>query len=238
MSSEDSSDTLKVLEEKHVVIPTHIKNKLSSLGYVGIRVLAKIDESTMKEIEEFVGKVLGSDEMTKNMSLTERQEQFGKTFTSNPKSFMLLPVVSLKDLRILYGRTLLQYKVKTTLETDIKRRTLLQRVASPNAHHSAAAITATSMSHTTLPTNITTLPEPTNVTRGLRVRVLRRRTTGGGPNWGCSFPGISASAFVSCASGVGDVDSSLLPLSVAAGTIKRMNHLLRQSTLPLANLIR
>ncbi len=29
--------------------------------------------------------------MTKNMSLTERQEQFGKTFASNPKSFMLLP---------------------------------------------------------------------------------------------------------------------------------------------------
>ncbi|KZS03149.1 Uncharacterized protein APZ42_034205 [Daphnia magna] len=45
----------------------------------------------MKEIEEFVGKVLGSDKMTKNMSLTERQEQFGKTFASNPKSFMFLP---------------------------------------------------------------------------------------------------------------------------------------------------
>ncbi|KAK4021394.1 hypothetical protein OUZ56_003310 [Daphnia magna] len=37
----------------------------------------------------------------------------------------------------------------------MERRTLLQRVASPNVHHSAATITATSMSHTTLPTNIT-----------------------------------------------------------------------------------
>lgn len=39
---------------------------LSSLaGYVGIRVLAKIDESNHEKIEEFVGKVLG--DITKNM---------------------------------------------------------------------------------------------------------------------------------------------------------------------------
>lgn len=91
-SIKESSDyTWKVLEENHVVIPTHLKNILSNLGYVGLRVLAKIDDSTMKEMEEFVSKVLGSTEMTKNLSWTQKEEQFGKTFASNPEHFMLLP---------------------------------------------------------------------------------------------------------------------------------------------------
>jgi hypothetical protein len=47
----------------------------------------------MKEIVEFVGKILGSVQITKNVSLKDRQDQFGKTFASNPKHFMLLPGV-------------------------------------------------------------------------------------------------------------------------------------------------
>ena len=92
MNSEESSEyTWKILEENHVIVPIHLKNILCNLGYIGIRVLAKIDDSTIKEIEEFVSKVLGSAEMTKNMSLTEKQEQFGKTFASKPEHFMLSP---------------------------------------------------------------------------------------------------------------------------------------------------
>jgi hypothetical protein len=92
MSSEESSEpTWRVLRRKICSYSNSYKNMLSSLaGYVGIRVLAKIDESTMKKNIRICGKSVRRYKI-EHVSFKERQEQFDKIFASNQEHFMLLP---------------------------------------------------------------------------------------------------------------------------------------------------
>ena len=76
------------LEENSVVIPQHIKNILSQMGFFGLRAFSKLNHNDLKEIENGVRSILANN--AQSMTPQEKLDMFGIIFASKPDQFQFL----------------------------------------------------------------------------------------------------------------------------------------------------
>lgn len=92
-SSENSDatndNTFDTLEKNNVLIPLHLKNILSRLGYFGLRAFSTINDQNISEIELGVTEILAED--AAGMTIKEKNDLFGRIYANKPKQFKLLP---------------------------------------------------------------------------------------------------------------------------------------------------
>jgi hypothetical protein len=84
-----NDNTFYTLEKNNVLIPLHIKNILSRLGYFGLRAFSTINDHNISEIELGVTEILAED--AAEMTMKEKNDLFGRMYANKPKKFKLLP---------------------------------------------------------------------------------------------------------------------------------------------------
>ena len=86
-SDATNDNTFDTLEKNNVLIPLHLKNILSRLGYIGLRAFSTINDQNISEIELGVNEILAATGMTNK----EKIDLFGRIYANKPKQFKLLP---------------------------------------------------------------------------------------------------------------------------------------------------
>lgn len=92
VKSVDVDQTYELLEKNNVVVPKHLRTILTSLNYIGLHVLATLDNvEDMNEIETSVVSILAADDRTADKTEEELRNLFGDFYWKTPTKFKLLP---------------------------------------------------------------------------------------------------------------------------------------------------
>ena len=83
-------EAYKILEERELIVPPHLKNLFKKLSLVGLRVWANIKDSQFETFEDSIRGVLANENKCQAMSTEEKKTLFGE-FWDNPKEFKFLP---------------------------------------------------------------------------------------------------------------------------------------------------
>jgi hypothetical protein len=79
-----NDNTFYTLEKNNVLIPLHIKNILSRLGYFGLRAFSTINDHNISEIELGVTEILAED--AAEMTMKEKNYFLVECMQTSPKN--------------------------------------------------------------------------------------------------------------------------------------------------------
>lgn len=89
--SETVDNTYELLQRNNLVLPVHLRTILTSLNYIGLHVLSKLNEEDFGEIEHCVRTILADKDLLQGKSSEELKQMFGPLYYQKPEKFQLLP---------------------------------------------------------------------------------------------------------------------------------------------------